>query len=465
MLIQQLSASLPGSNDRFYRTLYESLLDSRLLTSSKQTLYLNLIFRALKSDVKVKRVKAFSKRLLQIIAMHQASFACGTLYLLREMEGIFASLRAFIDDSNEDESDEEENFQDVQEGYDGNNHGLKIDISHVSRSAEPKASKPSRKYDGRKRDPEYSNAEKSCLWELVSLNGSQCSSRLRLTVHNQTPLLLHFHPSVALFSSKLISHETMPPKPDLSLHTLIHFLDRFVYKNPKLSSTPRGASIMQPIAGSDTSGLLVSTRSKVTPREPVNSEAFWKLEDGKVGADEVFFHRYFSTMGRGKDESKKKKAKRKAEDASDVEEDEGEDEIWKALVDSRPELEGSDASDDNIDLEELGSVTEDDAAEQVQRWNQEDVGSDDVNGTEAEANGEIMEFEDDDGALLESDDEVPSDLDKAFNKDQIQFDSKNTSKVSEASKRGQKRRKLKHLPIFASAEDYATMLDDDDDGK
>lgn len=168
MLIQQLSASIPGSNDRFYRTLYESLLDPRLLTSSKQTLYLNLLFKALKSDVNVKRVKAFSKRLLQIIAMHQASFACGTLYLLREIEGVFSSLRAFIDEPQEDESDEEENFLDVQE-ENNNSQGTKLSPNHILRGAEPKTTRLSRVYDGRKRDPEYSNAERSCLWELVSL--------------------------------------------------------------------------------------------------------------------------------------------------------------------------------------------------------------------------------------------------------------------------------------------------------
>ncbi|MCJ1465092.1 hypothetical protein MMC07_003708 [Pseudocyphellaria aurata] len=448
MLIQQLSASLPGSNDRFYRTLYESLLDPRLLTSSKQIFYLNLLFRALKADVNVKRVKAFSKRLLQVIAMHQASFACGTLYLLKEMKGVFASLQSFIDEPQEDESDEEENFQDVQE-ENGKSQRPNFSVDDTPGSAEPKTTKLSRGYDGRKRDPEYSNAERSCLWEI-------------------TPLLLHFHPSVALFSSKLISHETMPPKPDLSLHTLIHFLDRFVYRNPKLSSGPRGSSVMQPIAGGDTGALLVSASSKASSREPVNSEAFWKLEEEKVGADEVFFHKYFRTMGRSKNESKKKKAKRKADDASDSEKDESEGEIWKALVDSRPELEGSNASDDDIDLEELDSTTEDVAIEEVDAWIQDDGGSEGENGTdvEAEVKSEVMEFEDDDGALLDSDDEVPSDLDKAFRSEQAPFDSKKASKLPEESKRAQKRRKFKNLPTFASAEDYAAMLDDNgDDGK
>ena len=69
MLIQQISAAKHYSADRFYRTLYESLLDPRLLNSSKQIMYLNLLYRSLKADVSIKRVKAFVKgeALLQLL--------------------------------------------------------------------------------------------------------------------------------------------------------------------------------------------------------------------------------------------------------------------------------------------------------------------------------------------------------------------------------------------------------------
>jgi ribosome biogenesis protein MAK21 len=164
MLIQQLNGSHQGSADRFYRTLYESLLDSRLLTSSKQALYLNLLFRALRADLNVKRVKAFAKRLLQVVTMHQPAFACGTLYLLRELEGVFANLHAFIDQAEEGDSDEEENFQDLQEDGDDPRAQAQEDIE----MEKPARYAARRTYDGRKRDPEHSNAESSCLWELVS---------------------------------------------------------------------------------------------------------------------------------------------------------------------------------------------------------------------------------------------------------------------------------------------------------
>lgn len=167
MLIQQMNSSRQNSNDRFYRTLYESLLDPRLLTSSKQALYLNLIFKALKSDLNMKRVKAFVKRLLQVIAMHQASFTCGTLYLTSELTTTSSNLRSFIDNAEENDSDEEENFQDMRENSDDDqvvvdrNSSKPVDVNTVDQQWKDT-------YNGRKRDPEHSNADKSCLWELVS---------------------------------------------------------------------------------------------------------------------------------------------------------------------------------------------------------------------------------------------------------------------------------------------------------
>ena len=162
MLIQQLCESNQTSSDRFYRTLYESLLDPRLLTSSKQAMYLNLLFRALRADVKIKRVKAFAKRLLQVVALHQASFTCGVIYLLRELEGMFANLQAFIDQPEEDEDKEAEDFRDVREEGENDQPARAIAIQKMSREH-------SGGYDGKKREPEYSNADKSCLWELVSI--------------------------------------------------------------------------------------------------------------------------------------------------------------------------------------------------------------------------------------------------------------------------------------------------------
>ena len=52
MLVQQIATTKHLAVERFYRTLYESLLDPRLMTSSKQALYLTLLYRSLKNDFK-----------------------------------------------------------------------------------------------------------------------------------------------------------------------------------------------------------------------------------------------------------------------------------------------------------------------------------------------------------------------------------------------------------------------------
>lgn len=163
MLIQQLTAAHQVSADRFYRTLYESLLDPRVATSSKQAMYLNLLYKSLKNDLNLKRVKAFVKRLVQVLGLHQPHFICGVFFLIRELEKTFPALQSLMDQPEEDESDEEEVFRDVPDEEDGEK---RAETTQTSEEAQPR--KQSNGYDPRKRDPQHSNADKSCLWELVS---------------------------------------------------------------------------------------------------------------------------------------------------------------------------------------------------------------------------------------------------------------------------------------------------------
>jgi len=96
LLIHQISttaSSTPSSSagsitDRFYRTLYASLYDPRLSTSSKQAMYLNLLFKCIKSDKNLERAKAFVRRFIQILANGGgggAEFTAGGLHLLGEV--------------------------------------------------------------------------------------------------------------------------------------------------------------------------------------------------------------------------------------------------------------------------------------------------------------------------------------------------------------------------------------------
>ncbi|KAI9804269.1 MAG: hypothetical protein M1833_007076 [Piccolia ochrophora] len=424
LLIQQLTASKQIASDRFYRTLYESLLDPRLLTSSKQTMYLNLLFRSMKSDLNHRRTKAFIKRLVQVISLHQPAFACGVLYLIRDLENTIGSLKTLLNQPEEHDDDNpiDPTRSDTQNGViDGNQ----------SRTDPSKA--PT--YDGRKRDPEYSHAENSCLWELL-------------------PFEIHFHPSVALFASKLMrSDDKMPAKPDMSLHTLTHFLDRFVYRNAKASTAPQGTSIMQPLAGENSREMLLSHRAAGRMQAPLNIPNFWNRKQEDISVDEVFFHKYFAQMDKGRTAAGRKKTeKTKTRATHDSDEDADENEIWDALVGSRPELEGSEADDSDLDLESLGSEGEDlEKEEEVEYHSDVDGAASVKDGSD----GDIpMGFESEE-SLVGSDEDLPLALSNA--------DEPIAAEASVSKDRKSKRRKLKHLPTFASAEDYAQMLGDDDE--
>lgn len=106
----------------------------------------------------------------------------------------------------------------------------------------------------------------------------------------QTPLLNHYHPTVRLYATQLIANEELKGSADLTLNTLTHFLDRFVYKNAK-KPKPRGMSAMQPAAMVfDTTSVRV-TRGNAggleQERGAVNEEWFVKQNVEDVAADEV----------------------------------------------------------------------------------------------------------------------------------------------------------------------------------
>ena len=385
------------SEDRFYRTLYESLLDPRLLSSSKHSLYLNLLHRALKADLNAQRVTAFVKRIFQVLHLHQPPFICGCISLVQELKKQFPSLTALVDQA----EDNDENFNPSRLRDPGSlSHGLTTTTSD-------------QKYDSRKRDPEHSNAANSCLWEAV-------------------PLLAHFHPSVAVNSDHLMRKIKIPGKTDLELHTLMHFLDRFIYRNAKAASTKsRGSSIMQPAAANDRDGVLVS--SALHRQLPVNSEEFWSRQRKSVAAEDIFFHQYFNSLGKvvmaKKSSSGTVKAAGKAEGHST---EDNESEIWNAMMESAPDLERLSDSEQDLEMSDLDSVV-------------------------------------DSQSLASKDDDVSTPDKQPFNLSvqSVEFsDSEQESARSDSIAQtwpaaSVRRRRLKKLPTFAAASDFAAMVEDE----
>lgn len=431
-LIQQISATKHYSADRFYRTLYESLLDPRLMTTSKHIMFLNLLYRSLKADTSIKRVKAFVKRLLQTIHMHEPPFICGVLYLVNELINTFPSIKSMLstpEDHGDDSGDE--HYEDVDE-----------EKEPTTNKSEDKSTAPA--YDSRKRDPEHARADLSCLWELL-------------------PLQAHYHPSVHVLASKIVNQEPIKEKPDPTIYTLMNFLDKFSFKNAKTKSSGiHGTSIMQPMAGtSKAASYLITTRDGDRTHDPLNSEQFWRRKVDDVRDDEVFFHTYFEKAGKAKQAEKKtKKKNRKQDDSEDSADDE---EIWQALVKSRPEVEGDGGDDDDLsdfDMDDMMS-DDDEGAGGMDGGVELNLGSDDDEDQDVETGGQHAADDDDDDdfadfdlddedAFMDSDADVPVDLD--------------VDEDEGAAKDGRKskKRKLKSLPTFASADDYAKLLADED---
>jgi len=252
----------------------------------------------------------------------------------------------------------------------------------------------------------------------------------------------------------------MPPKPDLASHSLIHFLDRFVYKNAKSAPAgPKGSSIMQPLAGSvSNASILVSSRS-TKGLENVNSEAFWRKKAEDVAVEDVFFHKYFSQIKKADKTSKKKEKQKDGE--SDEENDD--DEIWQALVNSRPEIEGADEDDesdlDMLDLDDSeASSAASDAEVDVDFGNSED----EADNSDGGAN--IWEDEDEDMVDVGSDDEEEGDedMDALFKKELEKNSQLPEESIDKLSGR-KKKKKMKGLPTFASADDYAELLAREED--
>ena len=422
LLIQQLSSSQQALSDRFYKVLYESLLDQRLISASKQQLYLNLLHKALKADLSTKRVKAFVKRILQVLALHEPPFICGAFFLLKDLDSTFPGLLALIDQTEMAEDDDEETFKDVDEDR-GNVHPDRRQDNRVES-----------KYDGHKRAPEHANADSSCAWELL-------------------PFLAHYHPAVNINADHYLEHEKLPGKPDLTLHTLMHFLDRFVYKNAKLSETrPRGSSIMQPMINDSRHGVLIAPTIGGKQRMPVTSEEFRAQQVNNVAAEDVFFHKYFAEAGKATGKTKKESATYDEEMVSD-----DEDAVWDAMMKSAPDLEGLEASDDDdLSMSDLESAMASSDAES------QGAGADasDDGGVDIEAG--IF----DDSAAEEDSDMEDADVPtfEAVDSDEELDDEEPVVAVPAANDdKPKKKGKKKALPTFASAEDYAKMLEDDAD--
>ncbi|KAL6644210.1 hypothetical protein ACP70R_015818 [Stipagrostis hirtigluma subsp. patula] len=311
MLLYQISTKNQIASDRFYRALYAKLLSPAAVTSSKPELFLGLLVKAMKNDVMLKRVAAFSKRLLQVALHRPPQYACGCLFILSEVLKAKPPLWAIVLQS-ESVDDGVEHFDDILEStedpsiaseiLDNCNDELATKEKYNSDAADgchttkhvkvvegdgkdgnlgpTEGSAVYTSYNPRHREPSYCYADRVSWWEL-------------------TLLASHVHPSVSTMARTLLSGNNIvyngDPLTDLSLPS---FLDKFMEKKPKGNRIAEGkwhgGSQIAPVKKFDLNPHLIG-------------EELLELAENEVPPEDVVFHRFYMN----KTGPMKLKAKRK----------------------------------------------------------------------------------------------------------------------------------------------------------
>nr|XP_014287480.1 CCAAT/enhancer-binding protein zeta isoform X2 [Halyomorpha halys] len=444
-LLQEISTD---ADDRFYSALYKKLLDQDLNKSCHHAIFINLLAKAITRDTNISRVKAIIKRLLQVCLYVPAPLACGFLYLVSYLFSQRRTLLVFqsepkicttikIEDLDDQDDDGDEKYFDadkieeikVKEEPDTEENDLvtgKPPDEQTVEEIEPeikkeaddnkkargwvykdliksRTSKSSLSYDPQARNPAYSNADKTAYFELVNLSN-------------------HFHPSVSLFAKKILTSERIVYSGDpLADFTLVRFLDRFCFKNPKKIFSEDDKN------GPD---RALANRKYYKPSGVksvhVLSRDYLLHDKSRIPVDELFLYKYLKDKhGDGKNFVKKE------DDDNDSVASEEFEEMLEGMMGGK-KIKQLDFMDDIGDklkkkkgdsdkASELEADSEEDFGEDDDDEDDDDDGEqEDIEGVSDEMGGEEFDFDKDEADALDfSDDGDIDDIDideEFFNK-------------------------------------------------
>ncbi|CAG7904446.1 unnamed protein product [Brassica rapa] len=454
------------------------LLDKISSKNKIAEMFIGLLLRAMKNDINIKRVAAFSKRILQVALQQPPQYACGCLFLLSEVlksrpplwnmvvqrESVVEEedVEHFEDakdeddidpikeaekekndveedkitskDDDDDSSDDEEALavrqSDEEEDDDASDDGEELFIKEtpketieVSNDSSKKIQAPLKSsclpggYDPRHREPSYCNGDRVSWWELVVLAS-------------------HAHPSVATMAGTLLSRTTIVyngnPLNDLSLTA---FLDKFMEKKPK-QNTWHGGSQIEPSKKLDMSNQMIGSD-------------ILRLAEEDVSPEDLVFHKFYVNKMNSTKQSKKKKKKKlpeeeAAEELYDVNDGDG-----GGDYDSDVEFEAGDESD-NEEIENLLDDVDDDAVEEEGgEYDYDDLDKDVGDEDELVDDASDAEMDDTEMDMLDGED-VDEDVD----------DIDDDGGVVGGNKK--KKEKGKRKSPFASLEEYEHLIDEDD---
>ncbi|XP_077284267.1 nucleolar complex protein 1 isoform X2 [Arctopsyche grandis] len=336
-----------------------------------------------------------------------------------------------------------------------------------------------KEYNPLNRNPAYCGAEYSVMCELLQLSE-------------------HYHPTVRLFAGKIMNRAFIQYNGDpLIDFSIARFLDRFAFKNPKkdvvsTTDTADGVQKIKTIKGSHPkfaqrkNYLAGGLRSLA-----VNSAAYLNENSEHIPVDEKFLYDYLQLRKPTEDDSEaesdadsvnsddfdqyldgltgKKKDKDDSDDSQN--ENEGELDYMKEMLDyskikgdeskrrKNKEVESEDEDEDEPagEIDADWSVSEDDSD------GLDDAGDEDENGPLSDADNDSDLGFSDDGMNKkatkskkgkEVDSENESDLDFSDDEDGNTFDVPDVSGMKKKGKKGGIE------SMFASAEEFATLLEE-----
>lgn len=443
MLLYQVQGG-EEAEDRYYSAFYKKLLDvSGLSGMNKHAQFFNLVFKVLKNDPNASRMIAMTKRLLQVALYQQTHLLCAVLYLVSELmksrkndanllqnvlESSVSNAQIFQDDNDDDMDDDYKVDIDTSDDEESSKANVKPSTSgassswvhkKVQNSVQNQKSLNKTRYDPDQRNPAFAGADKTNNWEL-SLTAS------------------HFHPSVALFAGKILNETDIKYAGDpLQDFTLMRFLDRFVFRNPKKEVK----------AGS---GNTLFNKRKQYKAQGIkglapDSNEYLSKDLDQIPIEERFIYKYL----------KAKRALKTEEVDSDAESVNSEDfnaalsQVEQEEIDFASninEIKKDESEDENED-----EVSDDEDADLDEEDNWESLGEDD----DDEEQLETEDFDDQD-ELEQEDFDDEDDGNDDFDEAEVEPPSKKTKKSSgKAKKSGNDLQSL-----LASADEFSAMIDE-----
>ncbi|XP_012533086.1 CCAAT/enhancer-binding protein zeta isoform X2 [Monomorium pharaonis] len=430
-LLHQITGKNESQANRFYSAFYKKLLDRQIGVANKQGVFLNLLYRVLQRDQILQGRKDLKHILLD---SHQASI---------KVENNICEVNDSSSDT-EDVCEINENSIMLSNITIGVDMETKPDVKKDDIKIEAEDVKS---YNPFCRNPLYAGAVKGHNTELEALSR-------------------HFHPSVAFFANQIIQGKSIEytgdPLEDL---TLIRFLDRYVFKNPKKLEDKKVQKKNDPLA----------QRAGYTPKGvrslPVDSAAYLNEREERIPVDELFLYRYL----KHKNEIKKhiKKEDNDEDDADSVNSEEFNDMLdrmggqdfddldiaaniipRKKKSKTDKDFDDEDDADDNEDENDDGQFEDgdmDDASEDFD----EDVNDDkDVSDLQDLSDIDFADVDDD-----LSDIEFNNSEDEIIDNDLISSLNKKLSAKSSKSKEKKGENRI-DSNIFVSAEKFAEMLEE-----